>query len=46
MRLDYKAGQVEVREAFIDFLELDKKGAAGYAMIILKKLKDDDLKFN
>ena len=46
VRLDYEAGQVEVREAFIDFLELDKKGAAGYAMIILKKLKDDDLKFS
>lgn len=46
VRLDYKAGQVEVREAFIDFLELDKKGAAGYEEIILKKLKDDDLKFS
>ena len=27
-------------------MELDKKGAAGYEEIILKKLKDDDLKFN
>ena len=38
VRLDYEAGQMEVREAFIDFLELEKKGAAGYEEIILKKL--------
>ena len=46
VQLDYEAGQVEVCEAFIDFLELHKKGAAGYEEIILKKLKDDDLKFS
>ena len=46
MRLDYEVDQVEVREAFIDFLELDKKGAAGYEEIIQKKLKNDDLKFS
>ena len=45
VRLDYEAGQVDVREAFIDFLELDKNGAAGYEEILLKKLNDDDLKF-
>lgn len=46
VRLDYDTGQVEIREAFIDFLELDKKDAAGYEEVILKKLKDDDLKFS
>jgi hypothetical protein len=46
VRLDYEAGKVEVREAFIDFLELENKDAAGYEEIILKKLKDDDLKFS
>jgi hypothetical protein len=45
IRLDYETGDVAVKEAFIKFVELDKKGAAGYEEIILEELEKDGLNF-
>ena len=45
VRLDYKTGDVAVREVFINFIELDKKGAAGYEETIIEALHGDGLNF-
>ena len=45
VHLDYETGDVAVREAFINFIELSKKGAAGYEETIIEALNEDDMNF-
>ena len=44
--INYETNKVEVRETFIDFVVIDKKDAAGYEALILKKLENDGLSFS
>ena len=45
VHLDFETGDVDVREAFIQFVELEKKDAAGYEEIILRTLEENGLNF-
>ena len=46
VKIDYNTSTVDIREAFIDFITIDRKDAAAYEHIFLSKLEVHTLNFD